>query len=115
VIDFVAHEQSCYPVVTPKPKSVASNANQHGYASAYPAQVSSIGGSASASASASNSMVQAKKSGNRGVNRYTFKCPYCVDANLSLEELRGHCNQYHILGQKDVVCPVCAAMPWGKK
>jgi len=43
----------------------------------------------------------------------TFKCPYCAQANLTLEDLRKHCNQLHANDEKNKVCPVCTAMPWG--
>lgn len=46
-------------------------------------------------------------------NRYTFRCPYCHADNLTLDTLRDHCNQYHANGAKNMVCPVCTAMPWG--
>jgi hypothetical protein len=117
-VDFVTHEQMCYKVVTPKPKSAVSTSQlQQGNVSAYLSQATASATTASTTTAStttgSSLLAQVAKSGNRTANRYTFKCPYCVDANLSLEELRGHCNQYHPLGQKEVVCPVCAAMPWG--
>lgn len=46
-------------------------------------------------------------------NRHTFKCPYCKDANLTLKGLIEHSNKMHPNGPKNVVCPVCSAMPWG--
>lgn len=46
-------------------------------------------------------------------NRHTFTCPYCQEANLTLNLLRDHCNQKHKSAPKNMVCPVCVAMPWG--
>lgn len=36
-------------------------------------------------------------------NRYTFKCPYCDEQNLTVDALRDHCNSYHKNGKKRVV------------
>ena len=38
-------------------------------------------------------------SSGRHVNRQTFKCPYCPQANLTCDSLRGHCNQLHPNGK----------------
>ncbi|XP_059589140.1 E3 ubiquitin-protein ligase RNF114 isoform X2 [Alligator mississippiensis] len=46
-------------------------------------------------------------------NRFTFPCPYCSERNLDQEGLVEHCKKYHIMDAKQVVCPICASMPWG--
>ncbi|XP_020635153.1 E3 ubiquitin-protein ligase RNF114 [Pogona vitticeps] len=46
-------------------------------------------------------------------NRFTFPCPYCSERNLDQEGLVEHCRKYHSMDAKRVVCPICAAMPWG--
>ena len=48
-------------------------------------------------------------------NRYTFACPYCAEANLTTNDLINHCNANHANDRKDMICPVCVAMPWGNK
>ncbi|XP_013381385.1 RING finger protein 166 [Lingula anatina] len=46
-------------------------------------------------------------------NRSTFNCPFCAEKNLDCEGLREHCMGAHRHCDQRVVCPVCAAMPWG--
>merc|ERR1719263_1077908 len=46
------------------------------------------------------------------VNRSTFTCPVCKEANLSRQGLLDHCNQKHARQSIAAVCPVCLAMPW---
>jgi len=48
-----------------------------------------------------------------GPNRATFQCPYCGMKNLECLALVKHCNDKHSRDPRPVVCPVCAAMPWG--
>ncbi len=36
-------------------------------------------------------------------NRFTFKCPYCAQANLALDDLRDHCNKNHLNDRPNVV------------
>ncbi|KAK6479399.1 E3 ubiquitin-protein ligase RNF114-like [Huso huso] len=46
-------------------------------------------------------------------NRFTFTCPYCGSQNLDQEGLVEHCNAQHSRDPRQVVCPICASMPWG--
>lgn len=46
-------------------------------------------------------------------NRYTFTCPYCNCLNLDQDGLVEHCTSQHARDARQVVCPICAAMPWG--
>uniref|UniRef100_A0ACB8F7Q5 Uncharacterized protein n=1 Tax=Sphaerodactylus townsendi TaxID=933632 RepID=A0ACB8F7Q5_9SAUR len=46
-------------------------------------------------------------------NSFTFPCPYCNERNLDQEGLVEHCQKYHSMDTKRVVCPICASMPWG--
>jgi len=48
------------------------------------------------------------------VNRSTFTCPVCKEANLSRRGLLDHCNKKHKNMKRPIaaVCPVCLAMPW---
>ncbi|XP_061029642.1 E3 ubiquitin-protein ligase RNF166 isoform X1 [Eubalaena glacialis] len=46
-------------------------------------------------------------------NRSTFACPYCGARNLDQQELVKHCVDGHRGDPNRVVCPICAAMPWG--
>ncbi|XP_036389343.1 E3 ubiquitin-protein ligase RNF114 [Megalops cyprinoides] len=46
-------------------------------------------------------------------NRYTFTCPYCSFQNLDQDGLVEHCTSQHSRDPRQVVCPICASMPWG--
>ncbi|XP_058266501.1 E3 ubiquitin-protein ligase RNF114 isoform X2 [Hemibagrus wyckioides] len=46
-------------------------------------------------------------------NRYTFICPYCSCPNFDQEGLVEHCKSLHSGDPRQVVCPICASMPWG--
>ncbi|KAM9343489.1 E3 ubiquitin-protein ligase RNF114 [Pholidichthys leucotaenia] len=46
-------------------------------------------------------------------NRYTFTCPYCNCQNLDQDGLIEHCTSQHARDSHQVVCPICASMPWG--
>ncbi|CAJ1085033.1 E3 ubiquitin-protein ligase RNF114 [Xyrichtys novacula] len=46
-------------------------------------------------------------------NRYTFTCPYCNCQNLDQDGLVEHCTSQHARDPRQVVCPICASMPWG--
>ncbi|KAH3855177.1 E3 ubiquitin-protein ligase RNF166-like [Dreissena polymorpha] len=48
-------------------------------------------------------------------NRCTFKCPYCDVKNLEARGLKEHCIEHHRYDSQQVVCPICASMPWGNK
>jgi transcription elongation factor Elf1 len=45
------------------------------------------------------------------VNRATFKCPLCKEANLSRDGLVKHVAAKHPQGK--AVCPICLVQPWG--
>lgn len=45
--------------------------------------------------------------------RNTFLCPYCQQTGFDQKELLEHCNMFHLFDWRDVVCPICACMPWG--
>jgi len=95
-------------VTTPKP--YVSNKNVNAFAFKQSPSYSSM---SSLTSQASAGSASATGRNNSTKNRQTFKCPYCTQCNLTLDGLRGHCNQLHPLGEKQVVCPVCASMPWG--
>jgi hypothetical protein len=46
-------------------------------------------------------------------NRQTFKCPYCALDHLDQSGLVDHCLDNHRNSRQAVICPICAAMPWG--
>ncbi|NXJ16094.1 RN114 ligase, partial [Odontophorus gujanensis] len=46
-------------------------------------------------------------------NRFTFPCPYCSEKNFDQEGLVEHCKTLHSKDARQVVCPICASMPWG--
>ncbi|XP_030625223.1 E3 ubiquitin-protein ligase RNF114 [Chanos chanos] len=46
-------------------------------------------------------------------NRFTFSCPYCNCPNLDQDGLVEHCTSRHVRDPRQVVCPICASMPWG--
>lgn len=46
-------------------------------------------------------------------NRFTFTCPYCNCQNLDQDGLVEHCTSQHGRDTRQVVCPICASMPWG--
>lgn len=46
-------------------------------------------------------------------NRSTFTCPFCGEQNLDSLSMVKHCNDNHTDDSTSVVCPICAAMPWG--
>ncbi|KAJ8265345.1 hypothetical protein COCON_G00144440 [Conger conger] len=46
-------------------------------------------------------------------NRFTFSCPYCNFQNLDQDGLVEHCTSLHARDARQVVCPICASMPWG--
>uniref|UniRef100_A0A8C9RH76 E3 ubiquitin-protein ligase RNF166 n=1 Tax=Scleropages formosus TaxID=113540 RepID=A0A8C9RH76_SCLFO len=42
-----------------------------------------------------------------------FSCPYCQRGGLDELDLLDHCNNHHQHDPRPVVCPVCAALPYG--
>ncbi|MFT7804913.1 uncharacterized protein LOC108937594 [Arapaima gigas] len=42
-----------------------------------------------------------------------FSCPYCQEGGLDELDLVDHCNSHHPYDPTPVVCPVCAALPYG--
>ncbi|XP_054902219.1 E3 ubiquitin-protein ligase RNF114 [Poeciliopsis prolifica] len=46
-------------------------------------------------------------------NRFTFSCPFCNCPNLDQDSLVEHCTSQHARDTRQVVCPICASMPWG--
>ncbi|XP_077073868.1 E3 ubiquitin-protein ligase RNF114 [Siphateles boraxobius] len=46
-------------------------------------------------------------------NRHTFTCPFCKQQNLDQDGLVEHCTSRHAHDPRQVVCPICASMPWG--
>lgn len=107
--NYNEHQQACNSVTTPKPMKDNNNNNSY-------SKRSSIQSSNASSLTSQVSLASAASASGRNYstkNRHTFKCPYCTQNNLTLDSLRGHCNQMHALAEKNVVCPVCASMPWG--
>ncbi|XP_065194310.1 E3 ubiquitin-protein ligase RNF114-like [Sycon ciliatum] len=49
-----------------------------------------------------------------GPNRYTFTCPLCQEGPIDCVELAEHVQERHSGDKRQVVCPVCKVMPWGK-
>jgi len=45
------------------------------------------------------------------VNRSTFKCPFCTEANLERKGLLEHVNKKH--RGKPGVCPICVVQAYG--
>nr|XP_016037939.2 E3 ubiquitin-protein ligase KCMF1 [Drosophila simulans] len=41
----------------------------------------------------------------------SFTCPVCGEMGFSLEDLKTHCQDNHIMAHTVVICPVCAAVP----
>ena len=45
------------------------------------------------------------------MNRSTFKCPFCGEANLERKNLLEHVNQRH--KGKPGICPICVVQEYG--
>ena len=85
------HRLTCNESITPK----ATSSQQTSYGNRFSQRPMS--------SSMNSSMPMTSFASKVPPNRYTFKCPYCDEANLTVDTLLDHCNKNHKDEPKRVV------------